>query len=324
MNHLVLIACAYNLIQPLIKAVSHNHITNNILTQASLTNCFILDASKKTNSSDAVTRTVTINGIPSIIKQIIHESLDEQFLLINDYLASNIGCSMRIHVNHVSLIPATINHPAKIFPERAATIHTIVPGKDIETVRPDFLPEWFMIQQRICDPNSPWQKKWPLSENEQGLAKMAIQSMNLHPDLPALIALDTFLGNSDRSYPNTFYDGISNHFYGIDQAAAFHTPLAQHACNRIKELMETHYFKQCTPDILKSLKMYRDTLKQLYIAYRPKDITQAMHIIANYVTTKHNLASNEILENRIQAHRKIIEENYTAIKQLIDLIDEVV
>jgi hypothetical protein len=81
--------------------------------------------------------------------------------------------------------------------------------------------------------DSPWQKKYPLAWDEQGLTGSIIETMSMHVTLPYLVALDTFIGNSDRSLPNIFYDKKSNTFYGIDHAAAFTRALASFAYDRL-------------------------------------------------------------------------------------------
>lgn len=274
----------------------------------------------KSDSSDAAIIFLQDNHNKSyILKQIKDISLDEQFLLLNDFIASEIGYNSQIPVNKVSLIPISLQTKFKIYPSRAATLHVCVPGKDIENL-PEFLPEWFTLHQRIINPNCPWQKKYPLKPERQGLKKEIIESMSLHDDLPAIVAFDIFIGNSDRSEPNIFYCQENNHFYVIDQAAAFRVNLAEVAIIRIQELIKINYFKNCSRSILKSLKIFRDNLNKLYENFSDKEIIQALEKYNSLIIAPDKDKEN-IVKSRLDFHKQVIQKTYISTKELINLIE---
>jgi len=116
------------------------------------------------SGTDAYIRIVADGNALFILKQICDESLDEQFLLMNDCLASTIGYQCGININQVSFIPYNVGAHLKKYPERAATLHSYVPGVDLESCTIDFLSVDFSLQQRVVDKGSPWQKKYPVSK----------------------------------------------------------------------------------------------------------------------------------------------------------------
>lgn len=213
------------------------------------------------DSSDAAVKLVKKGDSFFILKQIVDADPDEQFLLVRDFVASQIAEKCGIPMNKVSFIHAEEHCPAKFYADRAATIHTVAPGKSIEDAFPEFLPQNFSLHQRICNPDSPWQQKNPLKEEDQGLTVQIITSMALHEDLPKIAAFDTFVGNADRSRPNIFHDKQNNRFCGIDNAAAFNNKnLAESAKKRLEELSISDY--QCKK-IRDGLEIYIRTLLDL-------------------------------------------------------------
>lgn len=290
----------------------------SVLKEEELLNYQVVDLEIKSNSSDAIIKFIKDkdNNL-HIIKQIKDESLEEQFLLLNDFIACQIGYHINININKVFLIPRNILSSFKIFPNRAATLHLCVPGKNIEPL-PDFLPSWFTIHQKS---NSIWQKAYHLKPEHQGLTQEIIESMSLHNDLPPIVALDTFVGNADRSEPNLFYCNKSKCFYAIDLAAAFNTNLAEIAIIRISELIKNNYFKKCKPQILNTLKVYRDTLDKLYCNYSDNKIIKYFQDYYSLIFTESNYIE---IKNRFEFQKNIITKNYIATKKLIDIIDQII
>lgn len=86
-----------------------------------------------------------------------------------------------------------------------------------------------------------WQIWGPLPPEKTGLTLAVIQDMAKHPDLPKIVALDTFVGNADRSCPNLYYDKVADRFCGIDMAASFSSPLAFWACQQLVKLKKSEF-----------------------------------------------------------------------------------
>lgn len=159
-----------------------------------------------------------------IIKQIKDPSPDEQFLLVLDALGCLIAESCDIAMNKVTIIPANTSFHGKKILEFPATLHSLAKG--ISTDKKCFYQN-IDVHQRFRKKDSPnWHRWGPLAAEKTGLTKKTIQNMAKHPDLPKIVALDTFVGNADRSSPNLYYDEITDRFCGIDMAASFSSPLA--------------------------------------------------------------------------------------------------
>lgn len=291
-----------------------------ILSDDDVRDFYILDSKIVHAGSDASIQQVTDGIHIYILKQINNPSFDEQFLLINDVIASTIGSDAGINVNEVSLIPYTVATHLKIYPNKAATLHTLVPGKHLEQGLQHNFSDDFTIHQQSRDAQSIWQQKWPVSAWQQGLTKAIIESMSLHEDLPPIVALDTFVGNIDRSLPNIFYDKHYNHLYGIDQAAVFGTNLPQFAHDRIKELLEEGYFTTCDSRIIYGLHIYKKFLGELLEKNTPLMIIQSMQELTPYLGL--NACINDNL-SRMYYQAGVIKEAYSASIELMSTLDQI-
>jgi len=276
--------------------------------------------------SDAVVKLVkNEDDLYFILKQIVILDLDEQFLLIRDLVASEIGVICGIPINKVFIYPAVATDDIRFYHDRAATIHSFVQGISLDEEFPEILFKNFTLQQKFINPNSPWQKNNPLKENQQGLTQKIIESMALHSDLPKIVAFDTFVGNADRSYPNIFYDKSTDKFYGIDNAAAFNCrnlPLL--AIERIKELQAGNFFNNCDTTIMRGLKLYHETLIKLYENIEPKFVQESLQKYSQYLCKKDDKESLKFVMQRAKFHGKAFEKNYKFVKELICLLEEII
>lgn len=243
-----------------------------------------------------------------VIKQMKDPSNDEQFLLVIDATACYIAETNQIPMNKVTLIAATTPAPEKIIPGFPATIHTVAPGIRTDEKSPY---QNIDIQQRFRKKNSPREKKWGvLSPENTGLTLTVIQEMAKCPDLAKIVALDTFLGNADRSPPNLFYNPSTNQFCGIDMAASFNSDLAKEACRQIQTLLDEH--TPITDNVKKALIEYADTLKNLIANYPPQTQEDLLRKF-----------SQEVAE-RIDYHKKVIKRNYEYSQKLLPLVEKLI
>lgn len=261
-----------------------------------------------------------------VLKQIISPKRDEQFLLARDLVASKIGIICNIPINEVFIMPIEdVNqknsYDIRFYPNRAATIHKLAGGNSLCEFLPNFLNETFDIQQKTFNPDSPWQKKWPVKNNEQGLTKNVIISMSYHNELPKIVAFDTFVGNSDRSLPNIFYDNLKNCFCGIDHSAAFNNynlPLL--AIKQLEDLWKKGFFENCNKQLKKGLKIYSQTLESLCEKISSEDVEKLFQAYACHIFTGHN---KWWLEERIKRHANAFKENRSTTRKLISLLQKI-
>lgn len=201
-----------------ISSVEAKQIAVPIITQEQADALWPIEEKIEHTGTDAWVQKVTDGKNIFIIKQINDDS-DEQFLLINDVVASAIGCAAGVPVNAVSFIPYTVGAHLKKYPGRAATLHVYIAGYDLEPPFPSFISNSFTLHQRI---NAPQRQKKVVADNQQGITRAIIESMSINRSFSRLCAFDTFVGNIDRS-PNIRYrvNQMGPEFYGIDQACAF-------------------------------------------------------------------------------------------------------
>lgn len=291
-----------------------------ILQETDMSTFSVIDANMVHTGSQACVSKVTDGKQVYILKQIDSNAAEEQCALVNDCIASQIGCAAGIPVNEVAFIPHYVAKHLKQYPDCAATLHTYMPGKDIESELPDCVNEEFTIHQRVRNIHSLWQQHHGLlAEDKQGLTRRVIESMTIHDTLPSFAALDTFVGNSDRSWPNIFYDKDQHAFYGIDLAAAFKRGLPLYAHTRLNELKHDGYFSTCSPVVLKSLRTYRDVLLNIAQTITPDEMITATQQLVIYL----GVTEQEELSVVMDTHCRIVTNNYQNTLKLLDLLSTI-
>jgi hypothetical protein len=251
------------------------------------------------------------SGLRSIVKQVKDKNPDEQFLLVIDALACTIAQEQKIPMNKVSLIPPGVPFSGKVFPDRLASLHSLAPGQSAEEALP--WPD-FDLHQRAKKRLPPDWKNWePIPLEEAGLTPSIISNMSQHRSLSKIAALDTFLGNGDRSNPNIFFDPSNQTFCGIDMAAAFNSILAAPTCFQIKRIMSGEI--QLSQQEILALKTYRLALNSLVQNYSAETLCKRLEHVAIFA------GFSKKVQNRIAHHKKNIRENYLKSQELVHLLN---
>lgn len=222
-------------------------------------------------------------------------------------------------MNKVTIIPSGMPFTGKKILEFPATLHTLAIGVSTEEECPY---QDLDVHQRFRKENSPMWHRWgPLAPEKTGLTISVIQEMAKHSDLPRIVALDTFVGNADRSSPNLYYDKISDCFCGIDMAASFSSPLAFFACRQLETMKGRHF----TNDELSALENYAHTL-ELLIKSWPSEKQEGMLLeysnIAGFKNGRPLFDQN--VADRIEFHKICIQDNYKNCVELIKLINQII
>lgn len=256
------------------------------------------------------------SGNKFVLKQIKESSNDEQFLLVLDALACYMAETIQIPMNRVTIIEPNANFPQKTKQGFPATLHTIAAGKSTDQSGPY---QDIDIHQRFRRKNSLKEKKWGvLSPEEAGLTLHCIQEMAKHSDLAGIVALDTFVGNADRSAPNLFYDFATDRFCGIDMAASFNSDLAKEACRQLQILIDKGIV--LFPKEKKALAKYVHTLEVLLQKYPPKlqeDLLLKFSQKAGFI--ENSLFFDQDVIERIEHHKRCIKCNYEYSQKLVVL-----
>lgn len=169
------------------------------------------------------------------------------------------------------------------------------------------MPPWeeFTLHQRL-----PKGDQLPLEQ--RGLTQEVIDNMARHPMLPCIAALDTFLGNGDRSSPNLFYDKPTNSFTSIDLAAAFNRRLASVA------LYQVACLQPATPKVERALKVYAAHLTLLIDLFPPEEIDR---ILAECFEEARLWELGEEISNCYNHHCRLFRKNYSDCIELVRKIN---
>ncbi|MGE0010111.1 MAG: hypothetical protein AB7F19_06255 [Candidatus Babeliales bacterium] len=256
-----------------------------------------------------------------VIKQVLEEDLKQQFLLIMDCLTAEIAAQAGIPCNKITLIPAFQDHVGKQWHHLPATLHTFAQGVML-TESKQF--NELEIQQRYRAIGGwLWKKEGMLSLKWRGLTATAIEHMALHPQLPALVAFDTFIGNNDRARTNLFYDEITNSFCGIDMANAYGQNLCKEAICQLLRLHRDNRHQFTAPE-LEALEMYRKMLCKLITQFPPKKLHIRLDELVALANMAHIPYDHLSLKECIAFYKDMITESYhdaLALETLLELLE---
>ena len=234
-----------------------------------------------------------------IIKQVNQSSSTMQLKMVREMLAAYIAESNNLQANRVRMIPSNYFIPGKQDITRPATLHTIVPGCPVSTLSNSSKLD---IKQSIKE-------------------RSVIHNMSLHPNLPAIVAFDTFIGNNDRSKGNFFYEKKSNTFWMIDMEKSFMHNLCSTACKALHVFLNDQSLTFTRAQI-NGLVIYRDTLKKLIKEHPPHTLHKKLDDFVSQAGIKP--ASHNKVAERIQQYKHTISESYTSAQQLVALLDKLI
>jgi len=238
------------------------------------------------------------------VRQITRTTERAEFGFVREVVASYVAESANIPVTPVRILPKYLWFPGKRFQGRLGTLQVCALGEN------RFSPG-LHLEQRM---------KVHVPEKEKGLTRYVIEQMALHPDLPLIVAFDTFISNPDRSGNNIFYNEKTDRFCGIDLELAFKLPcrrdLGYFGCCRILEMILQKV--KLSSKELQALKVYTRTLKELYEKNQPRDLYRSLKRIsiqAGYFTN-----ANEV-DRKFEGYKDKISRQYASVKILLVLLD---
>lgn len=252
-----------------------------------------------------------------IFKQIVEPSPDDQLAIILELFAADIAKAVHFPINSVRLISVSDDFKHRIFNQFPGSLHLKVPGKSIEEKSP-----WddFDIHQKFRTPFIA-ASKGPLDPEEVGLRKIVIQNMAKHPDLQKIVALDTYLGNIDRSQGNIFYDTVTNRFYGIDMGTCLMCNLAEFAQEKLEKFASESI--PFSDEEYEALQGYRQALLTLLSKYPPQEMVALLkqNLESAGFIPSNTLLWNEDAERRVNKWKAIIEQNYQSSLLLVNFLE---
>ncbi|MGE0009528.1 MAG: hypothetical protein AB7F19_03220 [Candidatus Babeliales bacterium] len=225
------------------------------------------------------TRIYDRDGNQYIVKQYKHGEFSLMAATtICELVALDLGHAVGVLLNEACLIPSGVPFMAKEFNSLPATVHTFVEGVRYDKYQGNVYKNIVLYQS----PNV-------------GLTREIIKSMACHKNLPALVALDTFVGNIDRGSYNYFYNVETNSFIGIDLGGAFSCNLCKASVHTLEALLQNDqiYF---TVDEKEALAHYYATLEKLVALFPAHKINQLLDDYAQ----ESQLFDTRFFSNKVQ------------------------
>lgn len=264
----------------------------------------------KTSYNTYITILEDKNGDRFIVKQDTRNVLYWHLTVVRDMLGAFIAESADIPANRVDLIPAYCEFIGKRNAHLPATLHTLAPGIMVKNLPKSLRKFDVYIHQSL---------KKGIAKKQRGLNRLVLQGMATHPDLPKIVALDTFIANGDRHRQNFFYDPETNRYSAIDLESSFKMDLAAFACKFISSLTRDED-PILSDEEVHGLKVYRKVLKQLIKLHTPESLYECLIDFTHRSgILKRSLRST--VTAYLQLYRVSIEKNYDSCKKLIVLLD---
>lgn len=243
------------------------------------------------------------------VKQLFFETSSCVVRSIYEVFASYIAESAGIPMNQVCLILPGDDFPGKQDRMRLATLHTFISGRPVSRKEPyygiDLKQKKSRILNKITVP--------------RGLVQKIITSMAVHPDLPKIVAFDTFIGNADRSKENLFYNKNTDQFFGIDLERSLTYNLCGIAKKQIKKMLHDKKLSFTKKEI-KALAIFRSTLRSLIKHNSSKKSLKKINSLIRIA----EFYGNHISNNKLCHINTMIVEGYADAEKLVVLIGKLI
>jgi len=261
-------------------------------------------------SKNSIISYVTIEGLAYLIKQ---KKVDRVTLAsVRDALAAHVAKVFNI-AHRVYIIGDTKEFPGKTKSDWPATLHTIA-GKTIKEQEKNKYKKLQLKQ---------W---WRHAKNfdEKGLTRLIINHMSWHKQLPIIVALDLFIGNTDRHIGNLCYNPDTDTFCAIDMDDTFNKDLCNMACKKLKLMMHDD---ECvfTLEEINALEIMNEALKILVHKYRPAYLIKKLHYFADQAGFSEGKELYiERISHRLLWFEKVIHKTHASTYKLIDVLHKLI
>ncbi len=253
------------------------------------------------------------NGKIFIVKQKRHRSVHSRLCIVRDTLSAYIAEKVRIPTNRVCIIPPRVYFLGKKFMDEPASLHTYAPGFTLRE-QPSVYDDLY-VQQR-------WKSRW--SYEQKGLTVEVIRNMARHPALPLIVALDTFIGNSDRHDGNLCYDPKTDRFCGIDMDDTFNKNLCKVARDHVRAMLDDVNLIFSFQEVA-GLRQYMLTLEKLIDKFTPDKLQKKLDYFVKRVgLTSSRMFNNKSVKHKLSEYKIIMVESYEDAKKLIRLLDKLI
>jgi hypothetical protein len=287
--------------------VSRKKVFNCKKKQVHAISCF------KTSYHTSVAVLEHRKGAKFIVKQETRNPLYLHLSVVRDKLGAFVAESVGVEANHIRILPAGCVFAGKRSDELPASLHTFVPGVPVHELPKELKALKVFIQQPV---------KASIHKKEWGLTRRVIHDMSLHPDLPKIVALDTFIANIDRHKGNFFYDISSDHFFLIDLESSFNKNVGAYACRCIASMM-CNKDEQVSVQELGALESYRDMLKLLLELHSPESLYRIMVEYAFEAGILSHSPKKRVVKE-LSLYEQSMKKNYDSCIALVLLLDQLI
>ena len=246
-----------------------------------------------------------------VIKQIKKSEPLEQFQLVVDMLCCHMAQFCSVPINEIICIPPGVAFVGKDHIQLPATLHTRMPGICLNRLDQTTLQRFKQMDYQVH-----------LVPDAVCMRYSVIRSIAQQRDLPKIAALDTFVGNTDRTPGNLIYDELTDHFYGIDLANAYRgSTMVSDACKQLKVMIK----KPVTVRFAERMAMqeYVATLRSLLYIFPPE---KQIALLVQFAQEAGFKDGSPLLDKktklRLYFHIKNIKKNYKDCEKLVELFDE--
>jgi hypothetical protein len=255
---------------------------------------------------------IQLKGKMYLVKQ--KKNIKKQLSAVKDALAAYVANRIAKDIAHqVGIIAYNTKFPGKKNDDLPAVLLSNARG---ETVRKQRGSIFNNLRLRQLWANAP-------SFEEQGLTHTIINHMSWHPQLALIVALDLFIGNSDRHCGNLFYDPQTDSFCAIDMDDTFNKNLCDVAYKKL-ELMVKRRDVFTNEEIVALIRM-RNHLKYLVDTHKPSALIKKLRYFARQAGfVEGSELYTESIQKKLLLYETMIFQTHVSVYKLISLLNKIV
>jgi hypothetical protein len=256
-----------------------------------------------------------------IIKQAKSELPAADMFAVRDLIGAYIAEELGIPANRVRIIPAGVEVVGKKFANRPATMHTCIEGEhcDIDIMK-KFIKQLKQLKnyyERVKEFSLRQEFAKAVSNDHKGLTLHVIKSMALHESFARIVALDCYLGVSDRGRGNMLYNAKQNMFYFIDFDISYSKDLCFWAARQLTKIMKESLKSLNTRDY-RALVIYGKTLQNIVKKYTPEYVNALLEHVCEEAKIKYSPEN----KGKMDFIRSMSRQSYNSAREVLKILDK--
>ncbi len=226
-------------------------------------------------------------------------------------LSSTIALTVKnILSQKVCIVKKDLSFPGKKYHDQIAILMTQVPG----------------VMVRACNKHNKLSIKQRKKEERKviliGVTCEVIKNMSKHSDLARIVALDTFIGYSDRHRGNFFYDKKTDRFWAIDMDSP-RKNLCKITCENFEKILDNKSISFSKKEI-NALREFSQTLELLIDSNHPDKVIKQMMEVAERIGIRERKGYRIFYLPRLLEYSDLIKESYEDAKKLLNITKKLI